>query len=844
MDRRTLLFFISLTLTLFLVNIFFTYQEQETNRVWYEQQKIKKAQQQTELRSNIQRRTKNPTDLPLVDLFAKPNGQDYLASGVKVGNNILTISWDTHLPDTVYTNASTKDGQGEAVKLHGTSTQAGQPVVFAIAGAEPLKVVELPSLGTFELQLVSFTPDTESPNINISLGEFRDSALFIPAEDLDLPHDQLDKFLPHNNAIALKSTAQGYLPVGIYSTEDHALIFLSSFPTLAPLANVTEKSAAEVPTAEQQKYYVLESPYQQLVFSNIGGALVEINLPFESDTNHQSVVREIEVDREMVADHPHDAHFPSQTYFTSTESGKGPYLQHQSGALGGYYPLLRRNLIGNHGGIKAPVAPQYYAFNIVSEYPEVAQRPYEVTYFDSRKIVFESTVGRRKITRTYSINPDLAPYCLELTIDVEGDARGLWITSGIPEVEMISGSPAPAIKYRVTRNGKSEVVNIDPPNDMLTFTSLNPDWLSDGNGFFGIILDPLTEIDSGYKVQKVSGKAAPSRLVLLDVGQDNGKDVDFPGYNVMLPLKSAGGQMKFRLYAGPYTGAILDKVDAAYSDPATGYNPDYAASQSFHGWFSFISQPFADFLFILMKFFHTLTDSWAMSIVLLTVALRLMLYPLNAWSMKSTLKMQELAPEIQAINDRNKKDPKKGQMEIMNLYRERGVNPLSGCFPMLIQLPFLIAMFDLLRSTFELRGASFIPGWIDNLTSPDVVFSWTSPTIPFIGNQFHLLPIILGLCMFLQQRMMSPAPADPSQMTDQQRQTRAMSTLMAPVFTVLFYNFPSGLNIYWLSSTLLGMLQQIIMTRQFKGKKAAAPVPVKAISTKATPAKKKGKGKN
>ena len=78
----------------------------------------------------------------------------------------------------------------------------------------------------------------------------------------------------------------------------------------------------------------------------------------------------------------------------------------------------------------------------------------------------------------------------------------------------------------------------------------------------------------------------------------------------------------------------------------------------------------------------------------------------------------------------------KAQLEVMNLYRERGVNPVSGCFPLLIQMPFLIGMFDLLKSTFELRGASFIPGWIDNLTSPDVVFSW-GYSIPLIGNQFH-----------------------------------------------------------------------------------------------------------
>ena len=163
----------------------------------------------------------------------------------------------------------------------------------------------------------------------------------------------------------------------------------------------------------------------------------------------------------------------------------------------------------------------------------------------------------------------------------------------------------------------------------------------------------------------------------------------------------------------------------------------------------------------------------------------------------------------------------------MALYRERGVNPVSGCLPLLIQMPFLIGMFDLLKSTFELRGASFIPGWIENLTAPDVLFSWSMP-IFFIGTQFHLLPILLGGVMLLQQHLMSTLPKDPSLWTDQQRQQRLMGNIMAVVFAVMFYNFPSGLNIYWLSSMLLGMLQQYLMTKRLNKEVAKAVVtPVK-----------------
>ena len=277
---------------------------------------------------------------------------------------------------------------------------------------------------------------------------------------------------------------------------------------------------------------------------------------------------------------------------------------------------------------------------------------------------------------------------------------------------------------------------------------------------------------------------------------------------MLLPLNSNGGTSLFRIFAGPFSTDILRQVDQHFSDPKTGYNPDYLSCQTFHGWFAFISEPFAKFLLILLRFFYSFTSSWGFSIILLTIALRLMLFPLNAWSIKSMANMQKISPEIAQIQAKFKKDPKKMQLEIANLYREKGINPLSGCFPLLIQMPFLIGMFDLLKSTFELRGASFIPGWIDDLAAPDVLFRWDW-SIFFIGNAFHLLPILLAGIMFVQQRLSSPAPSDPSQMTEQQRQQRAMGTMMSGIFALMFYHMPSGLCIYWISSVILQMLQQL-----------------------------------
>jgi YidC/Oxa1 family membrane protein insertase len=169
--------------------------------------------------------------------------------------------------------------------------------------------------------------------------------------------------------------------------------------------------------------------------------------------------------------------------------------------------------------------------------------------------------------------------------------------------------------------------------------------------------------------------------------------------------------------------------------------------------------------------------------------------------------MQEIGPKVKAIQERYKKDPRKAQMEVMNVYREAGINPMSGCLPMLLQMPFLIGMFYMLKSSFPLRGAPFIPGWIDDLAAPDVLFSWGQP-VWIIGNEFHLLPILTGAAMLLQAKMTQKTPKDPSQMTDQEKQQKMMGTMMSVLFAFMFYNFPSGLNIYFMFSTLLGVAQQ------------------------------------
>lgn len=264
------------------------------------------------------------------------------------------------------------------------------------------------------------------------------------------------------------------------------------------------------------------------------------------------------------------------------------------------------------------------------------------------------------------------------------------------------------------------------------------------------------------------------------------------------------------------SSAPIQKIETPSVESAA--TPPAKSSGGFFSFFSFITEPFSRFLFFLLNTIYSFTTSWGLSIILLTIALRLMLYPINAWTIRTQIKTQMLGPKIAELKERYKDDPKRAQIEQFNLYRSNGVNPIAGgCLPLLIQMPFLFGMFDLLRTHPQLTGASFISAaWIPDLSSPDVLFNFGFH-IPLIGTEFHLLPLIVMASMFLQQRVSSKTPKDPAQMTDQQRQQKTMGTMMLVVFLFIFYNMPAGLNLYFFSSTLLGILQQWLMEKRMKG---------------------------
>ncbi len=197
-----------------------------------------------------------------------------------------------------------------------------------------------------------------------------------------------------------------------------------------------------------------------------------------------------------------------------------------------------------------------------------------------------------------------------------------------------------------------------------------------------------------------------------------------------------------------------------------------------------------------------------MAIIFLTILVKLILFPLTKKSSESTLRMQELAPKIKEIQEKYKDNPNKMNLEMAEFYKKEGYNPLSGCLPMLLQIPIFFAMYNLFNNHFDLRGAMFIPGWIPDLSRPESVYSFAPYRIPLLNwSDIRLLPFIYLVSQLLYGKV--------TQTPDQQSnaQMKMMLYLMPIMFFFILYEVPSGLLIYWIMSNLLTLVQQLALNK-------------------------------
>jgi YidC/Oxa1 family membrane protein insertase len=243
----------------------------------------------------------------------------------------------------------------------------------------------------------------------------------------------------------------------------------------------------------------------------------------------------------------------------------------------------------------------------------------------------------------------------------------------------------------------------------------------------------------------------------------------------------AQGMTTVPLYVGPQEQEKLAKIA-----PGLDLTIDY-------GWLTVIAVP----LFVILAWLEGWVGNWGVAIIILTIIIKALFYPLSAASYRSMAKMRVLAPKLQKLKDQYGQDRQRLQQAMMELYKTEKINPLGGCMPIVVQIPVFIALYWVLLASVELRQAPFML-WINDLAAPDTLFG------VWFGMPIGLLPILMAATMWIQT-MLNPEPPDPVQ--------AKVMKIMPIVFSIFFFFFPAGLVLYWLVNNVLSIAQQWRITR-------------------------------
>ncbi len=317
----------------------------------------------------------------------------------------------------------------------------------------------------------------------------------------------------------------------------------------------------------------------------------------------------------------------------------------------------------------------------------------------------------------------------------------------------------------------------------------------------------------------VAGKYFVQQIVTTDstsikdaVYTTVGKIDDFSNAQVLIERKTSNQNSLTDTYY-VYMGPKADKSMVMYNKAdennwgLSNLRLDEILSSGWLAWLEAI-------LKFIMEIFYRLIPNWGVSIILMTIVLKIAMYPLTKKSSMATLRMQELQPQIKELQDKYKGMPEKLNVEMAKFYKEAGYNPMSGCLPLLIQFPLIFAMFGLFNNYFEFRGAMFIPGWIPDLSISDSVGIFPAG-IPFIGGMnISILPVIYVASQLLFTKITQSTATAGSN-----NQMKMMMYFMPLIFFFMFYTAPAGLLLYWTVSNFLQLVQQVTINKIMHRKK-------------------------
>ena len=443
------------------------------------------------------------------------------------------------------------------------------------------------------------------------------------------------------------------------------------------------------------------------------------------------------------------------------------------------------------GGAQAPALNQYFSVK-----RETADGKQIVGFFRTISIKNQDgSVSSFTLAKRYVFLP--GDYMFELAVTISGDEsmKGLnfdnagYTLRTMPQIGPDWNAKADRYEYRnffSYINGKKKDAALKA-NQTKLITDTVP-WAGISGKYFSLIVVP----------------SVPAQQILYSAAQINADMIQDGQLFFSRPVITGDKVTDvYRIYLGPCSENIL----SAYNIPSkNNYNYDNLRIDTV-AVSSGIWRPLEVLLKWLLQFFYKLIPNWGVSIILVTILIKVIFFPLTKKSSESTQQMQKMQPKIQELQAKYKGKPQKLNEEMAKLYKEAGYNPLSGCLPLLIQLPILFAMYRLFNNYFEFRGALFIPRWIPDLSVGDSVLQFNNP-LPFLGwTDLRLLPIVYVISQLIFGKITQTPTSD-----QQQNSTMKIMLYGMPVFFFfMFYNAPSGLLLYWTCTNFLMLVQQMII---------------------------------
>ena len=547
-----------------------------------------------------------------------------------------------------------------------------------------------------------------------------------------------------------------------------------------PPVPVQQQSSAAVSTTEQQA----EVPQNTFVAETAPADFGVLETPDETVIGEQTVTVKTDI-----------------AEITLTNRGGDiisyKLLEHNN-SKGDSYVEMVKNLTDRNrafsialGGAQASALNQF--FNVKEETVNGKQ---SVGFFKTISVKNQDgSVSSFTLAKRYTFLPD--DYMFELAVTVSGDAnmKGLnfdnagYTLRTIPQIGPDWNAKADRYEYRkffAYIGGKKKETALSSNQTKLITDSVP--WAGISGKYFSLIVIPST----------------PAQQILYSAAQPNTDTVQDGQLFFSRPVITSNKVTDvYRIYIGPCSENIL----STYNIPSkNNYNYDNLRIDTV-AVSSGIWRPLEILLQWLLQFFYKLIPNWGVSIILVTIFIKLIFFPLTKKSSEATQKMQEHQPELKALQEKYKKNPQKLQEETAKFYQKYGYNPLSGCLPLLIQLPILFAMYRLFNNYFEFRGAMFIPNWIPDLSVGDSVLQFPSP-IPFLGwTDLRILPIVYVISQIVFSKITQPPSSD-----QQQNSTMQIMMYGMPIFFFfMFYNAPAGLLIYWTCTNFLMLVQQLII---------------------------------